>query len=75
MPCRSQHNAYSALIEGYEGIPKQVLASIAASFAIRLNDEVIDDHVDTMIREEWRALYRNGIVTQRPKAARGKPVL
>lgn len=49
----------------YEKIPKAVLAAIAISFAHRIHGESSDTTHN--LQDEWRALYTNGIVPQKPK--------
>ncbi len=60
-------NEYADLIDSslYRDMPKTVLAAIAVSFIIRLEGQVIED-IDGYLHDEWKALYQNGIVPQRP---------
>ena len=48
----------------FAAIPKTVLAAIAVSFASQGGDRL--DEARVKIMEEWRYLYENGIVPQKP---------
>lgn len=58
-------NEYANQVRALEG-SKAVWMAIAFSFAMRLSDEN-PEQARTICLEEWTALHRNGIVTQRPK--------
>jgi hypothetical protein len=60
-------NEYADLINNdlYDKLPKTVLAAIAVSFIIRLEGNIIDD-IDGYLLDEWKTLYQNKIVLQRP---------
>jgi len=63
-------NEYQQVLEGkfYEGVPKAVLAAIAVSLQARLDGGVIDPQSMTKaLRDEWNALYQNGIIPQKPR--------
>lgn len=50
-----------------EKMPKQVIAAVAVAFAERIHGEFGGDSAQ-MILDEWRVLFQNGIVPQRPPA-------
>ena len=65
-------NDYATLLDDdFDRIPKAVFAAIAVSFAHRIIGEGSDEErfaqVRRVIREEWAALYGNGIVPQVPR--------
>jgi hypothetical protein len=60
-------NEYAEVIsEIYDRIPKAVLAAIAVSFSLILNEGQDFDQVQDTILTEWRILNENGIVPQKP---------
>jgi hypothetical protein len=60
-------NEYAEVIsEIYDRIPKAVLAAIAVSFSLILNEGQDFDQVQDTILTEWRILNVNGIVPQKP---------
>jgi hypothetical protein len=62
-------NCYAAQIRGYDKIPKAVLAAIAVSYASGGGDWL--ENASDNVLNEWRILYNNGIVPQRPPAGCG----
>lgn len=69
MPGFKVSNDYAKVAPKYSGTPKAVWAAIAVSFAARIaeRDPFGDsDAIAICIGEEWEALYRNGIVPQKP---------
>lgn len=58
-------NGYAASLPTYSDTPKSVLAAIALSLAMRLNDDNAEAAV-IEIYTEWAALHRAGIVPQKP---------
>lgn len=66
-------NEYADLIDNslYEKMPKAVLAAIAASFALRMAEDDFSQ-VQSIMVEEWQALYDNGIVPQKPPKVRAR---
>lgn len=50
----------------YDETPKSVWAALAVSLCLQLNEEDWRSLPDD-IRAEWKALYDNGIVPQRPR--------
>lgn len=63
----SSHNEYSKLLspEFYKNCPKTVLAAIAVSYQLTLNEENFEN-VQKDILKEWEILHENGIVLQKP---------
>ena len=74
MKLRNQYLA-SIPAEMYERTPKAVFAAIAVSYALRCGDGDLDDLspevVGPALLEEWRILYENQIVPQRPLRLNG----
>jgi len=65
-PGHKRGNQYAELLgAAYNDMPKALLAAIAVSFAARLEDDSLDK-AGALVLEEWRALYQNGVVSQRP---------
>lgn len=63
--CNKKHNEYAArLDEIYARTPKAVLAAIAVSMLSSGGDHM--EGVADRVLDEWRVLYLNGIVPQRP---------
>ena len=61
------HNEYAAeLGTMYAKMPKAVLAAIAVSFATQMSGEDALHEACAAILKEWQALYRAGIVPQKP---------
>ena len=50
----------------YDETPKAVYAAIALSFAVRLSENEDFDKAVDLLNEEWRILYDNGIISQKP---------
>jgi hypothetical protein len=60
-------NEYArALGRMYAKTPKAVFAAIAFSYADRLFAKTSGTESADVLLEEWRILYENGIVTQKP---------
>lgn len=57
-------NEYAHSFPDYRDTPKAVIAAIAYSLASRIIESGQD--AEYVIREEWQALYDNGIVPQKP---------
>jgi hypothetical protein len=58
-------NDYQKLISNYDKIPKAIFAGIVVSFL--LNYQGIEfENIDKAIIDEWRTLYENGIIPQKP---------
>lgn len=55
--------AFGAL---YDEIPKSVFAAVALSFAYISIEEKGFDEAARRVIEEWRTLFENGIVPQKP---------
>lgn len=62
-------NEYAQEFPNYTGTPKAVIAAIALSLAQRIVDS--GQEPADVIREEWTALYDNGVVPQKPPATKG----
>ena len=60
-------NNYADLFPNYEKTPKAVIAALAFSLAMRLEEEDAIRAVE-LLEEEWLALHRAGIVPQKPRA-------
>jgi len=61
----TMHNEYSkALGKLFDEMPKAVLAAVAVSYASAGGDAL--DIAERVIAYEWRVLFENGIVAQRP---------
>lgn len=60
-------NEYATNVPDYRKTPKAVYCAIAYSLALRLTADS-NEAVNTIVREEWQALYDNGLVKQRPPA-------
>lgn len=65
-------NAYSRAFPNYARTPKAVIAAIAYSLAMRLNDDY-PPLAGREIIEEWKALHVLGIVRQKPILADQDP--
>lgn len=60
------HNEYSLMLKNFERIPKTVLAALLVSeYYNRLN--IAPNDMDKMLLDDWKILYQQGIVLQRPK--------
>lgn len=59
-------NGYADTLDDrfYTMVPKAVFAGMAVSLASCGGDRL--DEAETVLRREWWALYRNGIVPQKP---------
>lgn len=55
----------------YERTPKAVFAALAASFAAHYIHNGDLSKIDEALLEEWRILYEQGIVPQRPPTIEG----
>lgn len=51
--------------EDFHKMPKAVIAAIAVSLALRIDGDNFD-LVKGSISKEWKMLYANGIVSQKP---------
>lgn len=61
------HNEYAgAFGRVYAETPKAVFAAIAYSFAMRLSEDQPEAAI-TEFMKEWRVLYEQAIVPQKPK--------
>jgi hypothetical protein len=49
----------------YERCPKEVFAAMCVSFLIN-QQSVPREKIDSSLLEEWKILYGQGLVTQRP---------
>jgi hypothetical protein len=65
MNLTNKSNEYVKILKDYDRIPKTVLAAIAVSFALRIEEEAWE-RVENRVANEWQALYDNGIVPQKP---------
>ncbi len=70
MVVNKKSNEYAKVIsEIYDRTPKAVLAAIAVSYAMMVDDSVDYDGfegVQEAILKEWGILHSNGIVPQKP---------
>ena len=57
----------------YNAAPKAVLAAIAVSFAVHLDGEERLERAAGAVLAEWWALYRAGVVPQKPPLAAPDP--
>lgn len=64
MNCKNKSNHYAGAIPGFDRIPKTVLGAIAMSYASNGGDD-LDVGGDRLLAE-WRILFENGIVEQKP---------
>lgn len=65
-------NEYARMLErDYARTPKAVLAAIAVSFAIHLQDEEDLSKARGQVMAEWAALHAAGIVPQAPPETGG----
>ena len=60
-------NAYQEVLSQgfFEDCPKAVFAALAVSYASRQYEEDFTK-VEAELKNEWRLLYQNGIVPQKP---------
>ena len=58
-------NEYTDMLETYP--PKAVIAGITVSLLMRVGETVEQDEINKMFMEEWRILYENWIIPQKPK--------
>lgn len=67
-----QTNGYALAYPEYHETPKAVIAAIAYSLALILNEDN-EDRAVALLREEWMVLHEAGIVPQKPaiKTERG----
>jgi hypothetical protein len=54
------------MFPNYDQTPKAVIAAIAMSFAILLEEENVEEAKNRILKE-WSILHSNGIVPQKPK--------
>jgi hypothetical protein len=59
-------NEYQAHYPQFEQTPKAVLAAVAYSLAMRLSEDN-PATAESLLEQEWRALYECGIVLQKPR--------
>ena len=50
----------------YDKIPKEVLAAVAVSVLTHGGDLLGEVDPEKLVKDEWRCLFQNGIVTQEP---------
>ena len=65
-------NSYEARFPCFEQTPKTVMAAVLLSLAERLQGEGDSEAAKALIYEEWKALYKAGVVPQKP--VKPKPV-